>query len=106
MLKNYWLTSWRSITRNRVHAAINIIGLAVGIASCILIYLFLQHELSYDQSFSDADRLYRVTSDMSLNGQAKKTALSHGPLAQTLTEEYPEVEQATFLLQMGQNSLR
>ncbi|WP_299988233.1 ABC transporter permease [uncultured Pontibacter sp.] len=106
MTKNYWLTSWRNITRNRAHAAINIIGLAVGIASCILIYLFLQHELSYDQSFSDADRLYRVTSDMSLNGQAKKTALSHGPMAQTLTEEYPEVEQATFLLQMGQNSLR
>ena len=106
MLQNYFKITWRNLLRNKVYTAINVFGLTIGIASCLLIFLFLQHELSYDKSFSEADRIYRVTSDVQKGDQTIKMAAAIGPLSRILREEYPEVEHATVLINMGQNAIR
>ncbi len=60
MFKNYLKIALRNLFKQKLYSFINIIGLAIGIASCILIYLFVQNELSYDTFHKNADRLYRV----------------------------------------------
>jgi len=61
MIRNYLKTALRSIFRNKLTAFINIAGLALSMASAVLIYLFVMDELSYDQYHTNADRTYRVT---------------------------------------------
>ena len=60
MLSSYLRTAFRNLYRFRLYALINILGLAVGMAACVLVALFLQHEFSYDAWHQDADRIYRV----------------------------------------------
>ncbi|WP_439881833.1 ABC transporter permease [Pontibacter sp. MBLB2868] len=105
MLKNYFTITWRNLARNKGYTFINLVGLAIGIASCILIFLYLQHELSYDKGFSNADRIFRVTSDVRKGDQDVKVAVAVGPIAKLLREEYPEVENATVLVNMGKNAI-
>jgi putative ABC transport system permease protein len=61
MIKNYFKTAWRSLNRYKVYSAINVLGLTLGIASCLAIFLVVKYELSYDKFNSKADRIYRVT---------------------------------------------
>jgi len=60
MLRNYLTTAWRNLLRQRLYAAVNIMGLALGMASCLVLYLYVQHELSYDRYHANAERLYRI----------------------------------------------
>ena len=60
MIKNYIKTAWRSLMRNKSYAAINITGLAVGIAACMLIFMVVQFETSFDNFHTNKDRIYRV----------------------------------------------
>jgi putative ABC transport system permease protein len=61
MLKNYFKVAWRSLVRNKAYSIINVTGLAVGIACCVLISLYVKDELSYDRYHANADNIYRVT---------------------------------------------
>ena len=106
MLKNYFLIFWRNMTRNKVYAAINIIGLAIGIASCILIYLYVQHELSYDKSFSKHERIFRVVNDLIVEDEVEKAAVTHAALAPALAADFPEVEASTRMLNRNKQVLR
>ncbi|GHF30922.1 ABC transporter permease [Kordiimonas sediminis] len=69
MLANYILTAWRTIIRNKMFSFINIFGLAVGFAACILIFLFVFSELRYDKWVPDAERVFRVESTYVLSGR-------------------------------------
>lgn len=89
MLKNYFLTAFRSLKRNKLHASINIIGLAIGMTCCILIILFIQFELGYDRQNKNASRVYRLAIDL----EANDWAISAFPLGALLKENFPEVEQ-------------
>ena len=60
MIKNYLTVAIRNIARNKTFSAINILGLAIGMACCILILLYVQDELSYDQHHENAHRIYRI----------------------------------------------
>ena len=60
MLKNYFTTAINNLFKNKLYSAINIIGLAVGLAACIIISIYVQHELSYDRHWEKADLIYRV----------------------------------------------
>ena len=60
MFRNYFKTTWRNIQRYKGYSAINIIGLAIGMACCILIFLWVSDELSYDTFHENLDRLYRI----------------------------------------------
>ncbi|MBX2871913.1 MAG: ABC transporter permease [Saprospiraceae bacterium] len=99
MLKNYFRLAYRNLLKNRLHSFINISGLTIGMSSFILIALYIQYELSYDQHFEDASQIYRVYTKQ-IGSDFRGTnefAVSPMPLAPTLKEEFPEVKQATTL---------
>ncbi|AKD03808.1 ABC transporter permease [Pontibacter korlensis] len=94
MLKNYLKVALRNLARNKVYSAINIGGLAIGIAACMLIFLYVKDELSYDRHHSKADRIYRVTRDFlsddgSVSLHLARVAPPFGPLLQ---QDFPEIE--------------
>ncbi len=91
MIKSYLLVALRSIRRNRLHASINIIGLAIGMACSILIALFLQFELSYDKQNKNSGRIYR----MAINLEANNWAISAFPIGSLLKDNFPEIEAFT-----------
>jgi putative ABC transport system permease protein len=66
MLRNYFKIALRNLWKNRGYSAINIFGLAVGLATCLLILIFVMDELSYDRYNKKADRIYRVDSEINL----------------------------------------
>jgi putative ABC transport system permease protein len=68
MLKNYFKTAWRNLKRNKIYSAINISGIAIGLAAAWLIALYVLDELSYDHSFTHAGRIYRVAHHASWQG--------------------------------------
>ncbi len=91
MLRNYLTVALRNIFKNKVYSLINISGLTIGMASCFLIYLYVQHELSYDRYHEKADRIYRViVRDAKSSGPAYVG--SPAPLAKALSDKYPEIE--------------
>ena len=63
MLKNYFKTAWRSLLRNKVNTTINVLGLTLGIAVCLIIFLLVRFELSYDKFHPDGDRIYRIVAN-------------------------------------------
>jgi len=93
MFKNYLKIAFRALTRSKVHSAINIIGLSLGIAVCILIVLFVKDEWTFDQFHSKAERIYRVYAreDWGENQQFFSTTTPF-PMGPTLKENFPEVE--------------
>lgn len=91
MLKSYLLIAIRSIKRNKLHAFINIIGLAIGMTCCILITLFVQFELSYDSQNKDAARIHRLV----INLEANNWAISAFPIGQILKDNFGEIEKYT-----------
>lgn len=92
MIRNYLKVAFRNLTKHKFYSAINILGLSVGIASVLLMALYVQYELSYDKHVPDADRIYRITMQASLSGQDIEAATATPHLAPTLLEEFPEVE--------------
>ncbi|MDF7815639.1 ABC transporter permease [Hymenobacter sp. YC55] len=101
MLQNYLKIALRNLWRNKAFSAINILGLAIGLATCLMIMLFVQNELSYDRYNEKADRIVRVVFRGSVQGQKMKEANVMPPVAQTLQTEYPEVQAATRIREGG-----
>lgn len=100
MFRNYFKISIRNIYKQKLYAAINIGGLAVGLCCFILIFLFVQHELSYDRSYENADRIYRIirryqADETHLYPGLQYSAFSPAPLGSALVKEFPEVTVAT-----------
>jgi len=93
MLKNYINIAWRHLVRQKGFAVINIAGLAVGLACCILIMIMVVNELSYDRFNKNADRIYRLALEANF-GTSFKAAFAMAPAGPKLVEEYPEVIQA------------
>ena len=92
MLKNYWIIAVRNLRKHSFYSAINIGGLAVGIAACLLIVLFIKDELSYDSFNEKADRIFRVNNEIRFGGNHVFLAGSSAPTANALQQEYPEIE--------------
>jgi putative ABC transport system permease protein len=97
MLKNYLTIALRNISRHKGYTFLNVSGLAVGIASCILIFFFIRNELSYDTYHQDADRLYRVAIDIQSKADNRVFAQTGAPLVSALKKDFPQVEQAVQL---------
>lgn len=97
MIKNYLKIALRNLKRNKVMSFINISGLAIGIATCLLILLFVQYEWSFDRYHEKADRIVRVVFKGTVQGEKLNEANVMPPVAEALTEEFPEVEAATRL---------
>ncbi len=80
MFKNYFKTAWRSLKKNKGFTAINILGLSVGLATCLLIVFYVVDELSYDRYNVNAGNIYRITEQVKFNGNEGSYAASEAPL--------------------------
>ncbi len=98
MFNNYFKTAWRNLLSSKVFTAINIFGLSIGLACCILISLFIQHELSYDRFNLNAKNIYRINSIEENSPEAKKLAVTPAPWAPLMKKDYPEIKQYVRLL--------
>ncbi|QEC77900.1 ABC transporter permease [Mucilaginibacter ginsenosidivorax] len=98
MLKNFIKTAFRSLLKNKGFTTINILGLALGLATCLLIVFYVVDELSYDRFNSKANRIYRVNMDLKYGGNVASFAITPPPLAATLAGNFPEVEKCTRLI--------
>ncbi|WAC14323.1 ABC transporter permease [Dyadobacter pollutisoli] len=101
MIRNYFKIAWRNLVRNRTFSAINISGLAIGLASCMLISLYVLDELSFDRFHTKGDRIVRVFFHGIMQGGVMHEAHVMPPTAAALKADYPEVEEATRLRQGG-----
>ena len=107
MLKNHVRIFIRHINRHKLYAFINISGLAVGMAACILILLFIQSEVSYENMHGKADRVYRtLTIDKALGTNNQRVGITMPALGLALPEAFAEVEDALRLTFGGQTLLR
>ena len=102
MIQNYLTIAWRNLLKHKIFSFINILGLAIGLAACLIIFLYVQNELTYDQYNTKADRITRVTIDLRSPESDMVAAFSPDLLADELIRNYPEVESATRLLQANQ----
>lgn len=92
MLKSYLTIAFRNILKNKGTSLINLLGLTIGLASCLLIFIYVRAELSFDQFHSKADDLYRiVTIDEALGVTSNHVAITMPALAAQMKEEFPEV---------------
>jgi putative ABC transport system permease protein len=96
MLRNYLRVAFRNIRKQKGYAFINISGLAIGMAACLLILLWVYDELSYDTYHENADRIYRLTIDANLGAQMS-VPVAPTPAGPAMVQEYPEALQAVRL---------
>jgi len=101
MLKNYLKIALRNIKRHKGYSFINIVGLAAGMACCILILLWVQDELSYDRFHENADDIYRVIQDINFADHSTTWTITQGPLGPSLKEDFPEIIDATRITNRG-----
>lgn len=101
MAYNLLRTTLRQMARGKSYTAINITGLAIGLAACFLIFMWVRDELRYDRFHANADRIYRVLWEARYGDNEWKIPLGPVPVSETLKREFPEVEQTTQLYQGG-----
>ncbi len=97
MVKNYLLIALRNAWRNKGYTSINLLGLAIGISSSIIILLFVLDELSYDKHNENFRDIYRICVRGKIQGNELEAALSNAPMGATLKNDFPEVEEFTRL---------
>jgi putative ABC transport system permease protein len=92
MLRNYLKTAVRSLWKNKGFSAINIFGLAIGLATCLLILIYVRDELSYDRWNVNAGRIYRVDNEIKFGGNDMAMAVAPPPTGPAMLRDFPEVE--------------
>ncbi|MGM0505177.1 MAG: ABC transporter permease [Bacteroidota bacterium] len=101
MIKNFFLTAFRNLTKKWSYSLINILGLTIGLAAVIYIFLFVSFELSYDKMHENHDRIYRAgVRGMLMNSEINQ-AITAAPMAEALRNDYPEVVSACRLTTAG-----
>jgi len=96
-MANYWTLTYRSAKKQKSFVLINIIGLALGMASCLLIASFVQTELSYDRYHQNSNNIYRVTSELTLGKTPNMIASTNTRAAMTMKEDIPGIAEAVRL---------
>jgi len=107
MIKNYLKIAWRNLWKQKFFSLINIMGLAVGMSGCFLIYLYVHFETHYDAFNTKADRIYRVVTDIKTPSDLLQWNATSAPVAINMQKDFPEVEAAvrvsnqSFLVRKG-----
>src|SRR5579862_669873 len=101
MIKNFIKTAFRNLLKNKGFTAINVLGLSLGLTTCLLIVFYVFDELSYDKYNINADRIYRVNEDIKFGGTTNAYAVSPAPLAAALKSNFPEIEQVVRFRNRG-----
>src|SRR3954469_8634484 len=100
MFKNYFKIAWRNTMRHKAYSAINIFGLAIGIAACLLILQYVAFELSYENFQQNKDRIYRVQQDRYDNGKiSTQWAAGAFGVGNAFKAAIPEIEDYTKVIQ-------
>ncbi len=97
MIKNYFKIAWRNLGKNKGYNAINIFGLAIGLCTCLLITLYITDELGYDRFYKNADRIFRINTDVRIGGANMHMTQTSDMMGQLLKKDYPQVEEFTRL---------
>jgi putative ABC transport system permease protein len=100
MIKNYLKIAWRNLLNNKLYSFINIAGLSIGVACCVLIYLYVQTELSFDKFNRNYNNIYRVTLRLNEPQKQKLAAATSPIVAPILKENFPEVKQTVRIKSM------
>ncbi|QEC70003.1 FtsX-like permease family protein [Panacibacter ginsenosidivorans] len=98
MISSYFKIAWRNFKNNKIFSFINIIGLSVGLACCMMITLYIINETSYDKQQPNADNIYQLATIFVQQGQEHKMPNTPAPMAQAMQLEFPEVQQTTRLM--------
>ncbi|MBK5279397.1 MAG: ABC transporter permease [Bacteroidia bacterium] len=101
MIRNYFTIAIRNLRKHSFYSFINIAGLSIGTAVCLVILLFVFNEASYDKQYLNSDRIYRIHSDIKFGGNHWNMTYGPAPLAAKLASDYPEVEAAIRFRQRG-----
>lgn len=95
MLKNYLVIAVRLLRKNKIFSLINVFGLAIGIACCVLITLFIQDEFNYEKAFPEYRRIFRINTTFGREGITEVAPYTSPPIAMELAQVFPEIEVAT-----------
>ncbi len=101
MIKNFFLTAIRNLYKQKAYFFINVLGLAIGLASFIFISIYVLHELSYDKFHSNHENIYRVFIKGEMSGQSLDGSTTASPMAAALLNDYPEVENVARIGRFG-----
>ncbi len=111
MLRNYFKIALRNLWRNKAFSAINLLGLAIGMAVCLIISLYVWDELSYDRFHEKADRIYRLDMAIKFGGEESIQAVTSAPAGAAFMQDYPFVEnfvrlrQTSALIKKGEQNI-
>ncbi len=111
MIKNFFKITFRNLRRKKVFSSINILGLSIGMASALLILLWVQNELSFDRFYSNTDRLYQMYNRDKFDGELHSWNRTPSVMTAALKKDYPEVEyvtrynNSTFMVSNGEKHL-
>ena len=112
MIKNYFKIALRNLWKHKVFSVINIMGLAVGMAACFLIYLYVHFETSYDAFNTKANRIYRIVTDIHTPSDVLHWSSTSAPIVINMEKDFPEVESAvrisyqSFLVRKGNDKFQ
>src|SRR5437870_5691548 len=95
MIKNFFTVTFRGFLRNWNFTTINVLGLSVGIASCIIIFLIVNHELSFDKFHSKYARIYRVVQTLDGADETSRTSVTPYPFINAFHIDFPDIPLAT-----------
>jgi putative ABC transport system permease protein len=101
MLKNYFKIAWRNIVRHKAYSTINIAGLAIGVAACLLIFVVIQFELSYDKFQPNYDKIYRIVLQQNLGDGTNYSEGIPYPMSAALEADFPDAKFATIQTSYG-----
>ena len=92
MIKNYFKTAWRNLWKNKVFSLINILGLSLGMAACLLILQYVNFELGYDHFNTNASDIYRVVNDRYQNNKLiQHGTITYSGVSKAMKDDFPEV---------------
>ncbi|MCP4726044.1 MAG: FtsX-like permease family protein, partial [bacterium] len=108
MFRNYFKVSLRNIKRHKSYSLLNILGLSVGLACVILIFIYIRYEMSFDRFHGNLDRIYRISTDMKPPNDTRfwKLASTDWPVGIILREDYPEVEKLALISRSSRFSIK
>src|SRR5687768_3964864 len=104
MIRNYLLTAWRNLARNKFYSALNIAGLAVGLAVGIMILLWVQDELSYDGFHSKAERIFKINSHLG-SGEGEQVWEGAPAPVSVMAQKVPEIEKSVRIADYWSNPI-
>src|ERR1700755_1893501 len=102
MIRNYFNTAFRNMMKNKTFSFINIAGLSIGMAACLLILQYVSFQLSFDQFNKNADDVYRVYNDRYQNGKlVQHGTITYSAISKAMQDDYPEVINHTRVEPIG-----